>query len=322
VTVIDAEHVDVGAGCVLGRDVHIAARRVRLGPGTHIADGCRIRADTVDLGEHCVLFGGVTIHALRDVQLGAHAKISRDAILRGVVLRAGTEFWVNRHVEVGGGAWRSGDGGLIAGDRCHLGRNTHVNVARRVTLGDDTAIGMDCIVATHANWQPATRGYPVVRAPVTIGSDVAVYSRCTISPGVTIGSGATLTAGAVVLGDVPERALVGGVPARVIRIQDCPRMTPAVARDALAAFAEVPGRASADVRLDDAATVTLSVHEADDERPACVFDLDQRTLTGRRTDTSEALRQHLFAYGLRFRYVGYRRDPLDPGALVAAGIEE
>jgi acetyltransferase-like isoleucine patch superfamily enzyme len=55
------------------------------------------------------------------------------------------------------------------------------------------------------------------RAPITIGDRVWVGMRAMILKGVTIGDGAVIAAGAVVTKDVPAGALVGGVPARVIR---------------------------------------------------------------------------------------------------------
>jgi len=54
-------------------------------------------------------------------------------------------------------------------------------------------------------------------APIKIGNDVWVGARAVILDGVTIGDGAIIGAGAVVTKDVPDYAVVGGVPAKVIR---------------------------------------------------------------------------------------------------------
>ena len=52
---------------------------------------------------------------------------------------------------------------------------------------------------------------------VTIGNDVWVGKRVMVMGGVSIGDGAVIAAGAVVTKDVPPYAVVGGVPARVIK---------------------------------------------------------------------------------------------------------
>jgi acetyltransferase-like isoleucine patch superfamily enzyme len=57
------------------------------------------------------------------------------------------------------------------------------------------------------------------KQPPIIGNDVWIGANAQIMLGVTIGNGAIVAAGAIVTRDVPPYAIVGGVPARVIRMR-------------------------------------------------------------------------------------------------------
>ncbi len=55
-------------------------------------------------------------------------------------------------------------------------------------------------------------------APVIIGENVWIRANVTVVPGVTIGKNAIIAAGAVVTKDVDSNTVVGGVPAKLIKI--------------------------------------------------------------------------------------------------------
>jgi chloramphenicol O-acetyltransferase type B len=65
----------------------------------------------------------------------------------------------------------------------------------------------------------ADRDYFQERQEIVIGHDVWIGSRVFIRDGITVGNGAIIAAGAVVVDNVPDYAIVGGVPAKLIRFR-------------------------------------------------------------------------------------------------------
>ena len=59
-----------------------------------------------------------------------------------------------------------------------------------------------------------------VDQPIVIEDDVWIGARVIVLPGVRIGTGSIIGAGSVVTKDVPRFAIVGGVPARLLRMRD------------------------------------------------------------------------------------------------------
>jgi acetyltransferase-like isoleucine patch superfamily enzyme len=60
-------------------------------------------------------------------------------------------------------------------------------------------------------------GHPTTKGDIVIGNDVWIGRKCTIMSGVSIGDGACVASCSVVTRNVPEYAIVGGNPARIIR---------------------------------------------------------------------------------------------------------
>ena len=86
-----------------------------------------------------------------------------------------------------------------------------------VTLGDGCQIGHNVVFATLNHGLAPEDRHTTYPAPVILGRNVWVGSNSTILQGVTIGDNAVVAAGAVVTKDVPADAIVGGVPAKVIK---------------------------------------------------------------------------------------------------------
>lgn len=109
------------------------------------------------------------------------------------------------------------------GKNITVGKNVFINACCHfqdhggVTLGDGCQIGHNVVFATlNHGFAPEDRSttYP---APIVLKKNVWVGSNATILSGVTIGENAIVGAGSVVTKDVPDNAIVGGVPAKVIK---------------------------------------------------------------------------------------------------------
>ena len=95
--------------------------------------------------------------------------------------------------------------------------NCHFEDHGGVTLGDGCQIGHNVVFATLNHGLAPEDRHTTYPAPIILGRNVWVGSNSTILQGVTIGDNAVVAAGAVVTKDVPADAIVGGVPAKVIK---------------------------------------------------------------------------------------------------------
>ena len=137
-------------------------------------------------------------------------------------------------VELGRWSWL-GHGTKI---RCHEGE---VSIGAKTVLGQEctisayqhVSIGRECVVADRVMLIDFDHGMVEVERPirlqgiykrdVRVGNNVWIgYGAC-ILRGVTVGDNAVIGTNSVVTTDVPENAVVGGVPARVIRMRDEPQ---------------------------------------------------------------------------------------------------
>ena len=143
-------------------------------------------------------------------------------IAKGGKIRFGRFVWV-------------GDGTKI---RCHegevvIGQNTVIGQECTVSAYQHVRIGEQCVIADRAMFIDFDHGAVEVERPirvqgiykrdVDVGSNVWIgYGAC-ILRGVRVGDNAVIGTNSVVTRDVPANAVVGGVPARIIRMRDAPK---------------------------------------------------------------------------------------------------
>jgi UDP-2-acetamido-3-amino-2,3-dideoxy-glucuronate N-acetyltransferase len=140
----------------------------------------------------------------------------------GAQIGAGTRIWHFCHVT----------GSTRIGERCVLGQNVYVgpnvtignnvhiqnnvSVYEGVTLEDDVFCGPSMVFTNVLDPRSA---FPIAGpeefSPTLVKRGASLGANCTIVCGNTVGEGALVGAGAVVTRDVPDFALVVGVPAKI-----------------------------------------------------------------------------------------------------------
>lgn len=116
-----------------------------------------------------------------------------------VMISYTTEVSIGDDVAVTYGVWIHAVGGVEIGDQVMLGPYTCIASSNHAKVGGSYRFGAD---------QPKR---------VRIGRGAWTGAHVTITAGTTVGVGAACAAGAVVTHDVPDHAVVAGVPARVLK---------------------------------------------------------------------------------------------------------
>ena len=167
-------------------------------------------------------FGAVHLRLLFAQLLMAPLPVHAGGRLRVLALRL-AGFRIGTHTHVFGWPVITGERGLQRklriGSECWFNVGVRFDLGAEITIGDRVAMGQEVLLmtGTHEIGAHERRAGPLRTAPIHIGDGVWLGARCIILPGVRVGDGAIVAAGAVVNRDVPANAIVGGVPARVLR---------------------------------------------------------------------------------------------------------
>jgi UDP-2-acetamido-3-amino-2,3-dideoxy-glucuronate N-acetyltransferase len=211
----------LGDGVIVGDGTRFGAYVV-VHSGTAIGARCTIE-DHVVLGKPPRLASTSTAHgAVGALELGEDVSVCAGAIVfagarlgAGVIL--GDQSYVRERSSIGArsivGRGSVVDNDVAIGERVKI--QTNVYVTAQSVLEDDVFVGPgttttnDDTIARHAP-QQALEGV-ILRRACRVGGGVVM------TPGIEVGEEAFVAAGAVVTHDVPARAVVMGVPARVVR---------------------------------------------------------------------------------------------------------
>ncbi len=106
------------------------------------------------------------------------------------------------------------------GPQTYINRFTIIDANAQIQIGADCMIGPHCYITDGDHGTEAdelVRDQSMVVSPVLIGDNVWIGAGAIILKGVKVGNSAVIAAGAVVTRDVPDHAVVAGVPATVIK---------------------------------------------------------------------------------------------------------
>lgn len=155
---------------------------------------------------------------------GQRSRIERSAkLLSPQLVSIGDDVHICEHAWINAKDDRGdGEPTLIIKDHTYIGRFVHINAWQSVTLEEHVLIA-DRVFISDCGHQFADAHLPIMQQPDLFLGPVCLKRGCWIGtgavilPGVTIGRNSVVAANAVVTEDVPDRTVVGGVPARVLK---------------------------------------------------------------------------------------------------------
>ncbi|MBL8399229.1 MAG: hypothetical protein JNL84_13985 [Candidatus Accumulibacter sp.] len=156
------------------------------------------------------------LKGVNNIRIGSKCKIHADASIdasrsTGVIL--GDQVTLNRFAYIQGG-----DNGVRLGNHVEINNFSIVNGTGGVDIGDDTLIGPGVRIISYQHRfaaETTVRSQATEKKPIRIGRDCWIGANAIVLAGISIGDGAIVGAGAVVTRDVPDNAVVTGIPATI-----------------------------------------------------------------------------------------------------------
>jgi len=161
----------------------------------------------ITAGKNLILEDNVSLNALSEngIILGDNVSIARDSILfcTGVVAYRGKGITIGHRTGMSARAYLAGQGGITIGTDVIMGPNVQIFSENHL----------------FADLTLTIKEQGVAKQAVSIGNNCWIGAGSTILAGVTIGDGCVVAAGSVVNRSFPANSVIGGIPAKLLKIR-------------------------------------------------------------------------------------------------------
>ena len=174
----------------------------------HLSARAQFAIRGVKWPKHLTIKGPLGLSAIGRIELGDHITIVNDSKYNRAGINHPTQLVAGRDaiLKIGNNVGMSG---------ASIYAESSIEIGDHVLLGANARIYDTDFHPIH--FQDRLAGVPAKTEAVVIGEHVWLAANVTVLKGVHIGARSVIAAGSVVVSDIPEDCLAGGIPAKVIR---------------------------------------------------------------------------------------------------------
>ena len=174
----------------------------------HLSARAQFAIRGVKWPKHLTIKGPLGLSAIGRIELGDHITIVNDSKYNRAGINHPTQLVAGRDaiLKIGNNVGMSG---------ASIYAESSIEIGDHVLLGANARIYDTDFHPIH--FQDRLAGVPAKTEAVVIGEHVWLAANVTILKGVHIGARSVIATGSVVVSDIPEDCLAGGIPAKVIR---------------------------------------------------------------------------------------------------------
>ncbi|MDE5810033.1 MAG: acyltransferase [Muribaculaceae bacterium] len=173
-------------------------------------------------------YGGTIVKCKSKVKLGRNSTIANGCIIdgmsiNGIISGANCSFGYNTTM-IASGSLQTIGVGIKIGNNVGLGTNGFFGGGGGLEIGDNTIFGNYVSIHpenhNYSDLNILIRAQGVNRKGIKIGNNCWIGAKVTILDGSEIGDGCIIAAGAVIRGEFPDNAIIGGVPAKILKYRN------------------------------------------------------------------------------------------------------